>query len=204
MASRYDYRFYCRYHQTYCGHFDGCGGLPGDTPEAFEAAIRHSDNRTVDENMRCIGCSTEIRVKSVSIIVPGEQISWYGGCSADASYKHHAIVKKVKNTSGTCITMELVEFDRKGFIENIYKTEKTFNLRNDTIFLVQYQHSKYTAGDIVSRAESMLPENSTDPCKFGIYNPETNNCEHFATWCVVGKRQSFQTLQANWFTCNIG
>lgn len=32
---------------------------------------------------------------------------------------------------------------------------------------------------------------------FGGYNLISNNCEHFANWCVTGVRQSMQSLNVN-------
>jgi hypothetical protein len=55
---------------------------------------------------------------------------------------------------------------------------------------------KYTREEVIARAQSKVNSD------FGGYNPKSNNCEHFATWCVTGRKISSQTgseseIQAN-------
>ena len=54
-----------------------------------------------------------------------------------------------------------------------------------------FYDKKYSGSEIVNRAASKI---GTD---FGGYNLVTNNCEHFATWCATGVRQSMQIGHVN-------
>lgn len=49
-------------------------------------------------------------------------------------------------------------------------------------------HSRYSEDEVVKRAESIVKNEEN----FNSYNIISNNCEHFATWCVVGEGESFQ------------
>jgi hypothetical protein len=88
--------------------------------------------------------------------------------------------------------MELIHFTKEDDKIKICQSVKTFDLAHDELYIIEYIHPRYTAEEIVHRAESMLPENADEENSFGRYNPGTNNCEHFATWCVVGEGESFQ------------
>ena len=50
----------------------------------------------------------------------------------------------------------------------------------------QYKQS-FTPAEIMQRAANEVGS------EFGGYNLIDNNCEHFATWCVTGEKQSMQT-----------
>jgi hypothetical protein len=86
----------------------------------------------------------------------------------------------------------LIHFRKEENAIEINKTTETYDLANDEIMIVEYTCPRYTADVIVRRAESMLRENAKDDRCFESYNLITQNCEHFATWCVVGQGESFQ------------
>ncbi|MCE5286071.1 MAG: lecithin retinol acyltransferase family protein [Pelosinus sp.] len=52
---------------------------------------------------------------------------------------------------------------------------------------VEIYTKKYSNQEIIKRAQSKV---NTD---FGGYHCISNNCEHFATWCVTGRKVSSQT-----------
>lgn len=56
----------------------------------------------------------------------------------------------------------------------------------DKILIVQHDSHKiqYSRQEIIERAKSRLGEDN--------YNLFTNNCEHFANWCITGKAVSKQ------------
>jgi hypothetical protein len=49
---------------------------------------------------------------------------------------------------------------------------------------------RYPPDEVVRRAESRLGENR--------YSLATNNCEHFARWCVSGENKSTQVATVGW------
>jgi hypothetical protein len=140
------------------------------------------------------GCSKKVRVENVSSLRKGQHISSMPGQYATKLriYQHHAIIKKIRYTSGTRITMEVIHFNKEGTKIEINQSDKTYDLVHDELYIIEYLHPRYTADEIVRRAESMLPTNNDGQHKFGTYFPFTNNCEHFATWCVVGEKESLQ------------
>lgn len=54
-----------------------------------------------------------------------------------------------------------------------------------------YPGKKYSPEQIIQRAQSKLGSD------FGGYNLYSNNCEHFAFWCVTGIRRSLQSGHTN-------
>lgn len=54
-----------------------------------------------------------------------------------------------------------------------------------------YYEKVFSNDEIIRRAASKIGTN------FGGYNLKNNNCEHFATWCAIGKRKSMQTGTIN-------
>ena len=60
-------------------------------------------------------------------------------------------------------------------------------LRNGTLEIVKDYKPYFSREKIVERALSQVGT------KFGIYSIPDNNCEHFATWCATGIKQSQQS-----------
>lgn len=54
-----------------------------------------------------------------------------------------------------------------------------------------YYEKAFSNDEIIRRASSKIGTN------FSGYNLINNNCEHFATWCAIGKRKSTQTGTVN-------
>ena len=173
-----------------------------DALNAFDDAIHNLHDANADKNKSCASCSKEVRVESVSsfrrgqhISMPGQKLRSYDKYTHKLihRYKHHAIIKQIKRRSGTRIEMELIHFTKEDGNIKICQSVNTYDLAHDELYIVEYIHPRYTADEVISRAESMLPANNGDQHTFGTYNPGTNNCEHFATWCVVGEGESFQS-----------
>lgn len=66
----------------------------------------------------------------------------------------------------------------------IEKTSLASFSNGQQTYVKRYFNAKYTGEDAVKRAESRLGED--------LYNVLLNNCEHFATWCVMGEHRSAQ------------
>ncbi|XP_053388730.1 uncharacterized protein LOC128551834 [Mercenaria mercenaria] len=134
-----------------------------------------------------------------------------------ANYFHHAIIADIKHRTDYEATLVLIHYaDVRGFKNgSIQKKEEKRNLKHDEIYTIEYNYSKYTPKEIVRRAKSQIKkgdgkdtvtkdedededadnhENQTGTIEsvFGNYNLFKSNCEHFATWCVLGTQNCFQ------------
>ncbi|XP_071179548.1 uncharacterized protein [Mytilus edulis] len=165
----------------------------GDAYSALENAIGQLDKHEKCNKKSCANCSKPKRVENVSSLKKGQHISMPGQKSnfyikakrkLKRMYDHHAIIKEIKYTTGTKVSMVLIHLDRSG----VHEETKEFDLREKEIYIVDYVFPRYDPDTIVARAESIL----TKKDKFKTYNLVTGNCEHFATWCVVGDGESFQ------------
>lgn len=153
-----------------------------------------------NENFRKIGCadcSNPRKATHVSsfkkgqhISMPGQYFSTYVKIQRKQKniYDHHAIIKEIKNTDGTFITMVLIHFTSANGKLQVYEGTQEFDLREKDICIVDYIFPRHDPIKIVARAESILSKRD----KFKTYNVLLRNCEHFATWCVVGEGESFQ------------
>ncbi|XP_063396339.1 uncharacterized protein LOC134680953 [Mytilus trossulus] len=165
-----------------------------DAHTALENAIGKLDDPEKNCNKKsCANCSKPKRVENVLSLKKGQHISMPGQKSnfyikakrkLKRMYDHHAIIKEIKCTTGTKVSMVLIHLDRSG----VHEETKEFDLREKEIYIVDYVFPRYDPDTIVARAESIL----TKKDKFKTYNLVTGNCEHFATWCVVGDGESFQ------------
>lgn len=99
-----------------------------------------------------------------------------------ALYKHYGIEIENKQVIHFVGTSYLTR--KKSEIEKT--TIKEFS-RNGKIKIVNKYKKKFSNEEIVKRAKTKLNTN------FGGYSIKTNNCEHFATWCATGVKQSNQS-----------
>jgi len=85
---------------------------------------------------------------------------------------------------------EVVHFVGPSFLKRKESTIKIISLnkflRGEKLEIIKSKYNVYSKEEIVERALSKV---GTD---FGVYSLTKNNCEHFATWCVSGKRMSTQ------------
>ncbi|MEQ5184512.1 lecithin retinol acyltransferase family protein [Providencia alcalifaciens] len=70
-----------------------------------------------------------------------------------------------------------------------------FSGEKQLIGVVQHEYSIYTPEEIVNRARQKIGEDD--------YNVATNNCEHFANWCVTGTKESKQVQSVVKATVNV-
>jgi len=125
-----------------------------------------------------------VHVSKLSSLKPGDHVAWH---RIYAAY-HHAIVEKV-DVSNNRITV--IEYSGgltklEGHIASVRRTilhhEKD---DGDMMFKIVYEKGcELSNEETLRKAESRLGE--------AKYNPLTNNCEHFATWCKTGEAESEQ------------
>ena len=94
----------------------------------------------------------------------------------DGVYEHHGI---------DCGDGTVIHY-HKGNDAVITRTPYELFARGNPVYTQQYTVS-YVPDVVVNRAESRLGERQ--------YNLLTNNCEHFATWCKVGRSESAQLVE---------
>ncbi|KAL3882815.1 hypothetical protein ACJMK2_029121 [Sinanodonta woodiana] len=156
---------------------------------AFENTLDHHPVRT--ENS-CAYCSREIPVTNASSLQRGQHISLRSQSTAGFGkpYRHHAIVKETISCVGNITTLRLIHFEKQKGKIKIYDSIESYDLTIHELRIITYIHPRYSPEKIIRRAEQVL--NECGEGKFANYNMLTCNCEDFATWCVVGKEESFQ------------
>lgn len=76
----------------------------------------------------------------------------------------------------------------KGGTKKIVRDSKS-KFANGKSIMVKTYGNKYSADDIVKRAEKRLKDSHKEG-----YNPIFNNCEHFAYYCTLGEPESWQVI----------
>ena len=89
-------------------------------------------------------------------------------------YCHHAIVKHVDEESGEIKTIEY-NWTPSGKFQVMEKTNRFF--QEVPVYLML--HGSFDRDLVLWRAQSKIGEEK--------YNLVTNNCEHFAMWCITGR-----------------
>ncbi|XP_056000008.1 uncharacterized protein LOC130048042 [Ostrea edulis] len=161
------------------------------TDDYKEAAAIEEISDGISEHGGCIECVKVIPVIWGEEIEEGDHIVF-----AEALYDHHGIVISKKKDGNE---IEIVEATNTifGAIAGIFigkkahvqRTIKTFNFTIDHIRIVVYRKPKFSKQEIVCRAKTFINKGEPNRKNFD-YNILTNNCEHFATFCVTGKRFS--------------
>lgn len=110
------------------------------------------------------------RVLNLSELKRGDHIAFY---RLQGVYCHHAIVKHVDEESGEIKTIEYNRTPSGKF----QVMEKTHRFQEVTVYLML--HESFDRDLVLWRAQSKIGEEQ--------YNLVTNNCEHFAMWCITGR-----------------
>ena len=150
----------------------------------------------------CIECIYEDPVTELSQIEPGQHILFQR-----AKYDHHAIVVETEksvngnktklmvahatNTSSGGVTTFLLGRGKAELqIQSI-----DIDLDTDKIIIYRYRASvnPFPATEVVARARKEIEQISKDGYKYNIFD---NNCEHFATYCILGRKVSLQASKA--------
>jgi hypothetical protein len=92
----------------------------------------------------------------------------------DGVYEHHGI---------DCGDGTVIHYSKRGEDPTIARTAYGVFSWNRPVFVKHYTTS-YVPDVVVERAEGRLGERR--------YDLMNNNCEHFATWCKVGRNESQQ------------
>ncbi|XP_061180430.1 uncharacterized protein LOC133188992 [Saccostrea echinata] len=156
-----------------------------------DASEEASDD--ISEEGGCIECVKAIPVFLANEIEKGDHIVFAG-----ALYDHHGIVvekfKENERKFGIVEATNTISKAAAGIVfggkAKIVNTIKVFNFETDNIRIVEYRNPKFSKPEIVSRAMKFL--STASKAKKFKYHLFANNCEHFATYCVTGKRFSVQ------------
>lgn len=175
-------------------------GLLADPQELLEQGIDNIKIKTKTKS--CADCSAKTRVSDATCLRKGQHISISGKHATFYAapfqkqiklYSHHAIVKRIESCSGQRVKVVLIHFTTKDHEKPaICETVETFDLKYDEIYILEYKNPKHSPDEIVLRAE----KEKEKKYKFTKYSVLSNNCEHFATWCIAGKEASFQVQDA--------
>lgn len=117
------------------------------------------------------------KVSSLDMIRRGDHIAWH----QYLGYWHHAIVVEVQ-----FYMVRVIHYNgpaaHKG---EIVEDWLTIDPKREPLYRIDYDSRfRNPSETVVQRAKTRVGEHS--------YNLLTNNCEHFARWCVTGKHCSFQ------------
>ncbi|KAL4236894.1 hypothetical protein ACF0H5_005280 [Mactra antiquata] len=171
-------------------HDINCEPAEEDAETMIKSAV---ENMKRTPSKSCANCSKEVRIDDVSQIKVGQHLSMPGGkLRLRHFYKHHAIVKEIGPISSMVAELKLIHFYSENDRLKIVETTKEFDLRNDDLHYIKYEHPRYEPDVIVSRAEDILERSKSKDSPFKTYNLLSRNCEHFATWCVVGEGECLQ------------
>ena len=117
--------------------------------------------------------AVSVVVANLSVLEAADHIKW----KRLQGYDHHAIVEFVDHESGQIHVIEYGS-DNEGFSfgKGVVK-ESTIH---GVVGMYKYVYPECDdVHEVLQRAKSRLGERK--------YNPCTNNCEHFATWCKTGQ-----------------
>lgn len=166
----------------------------------------YDDERIDEKKAKCIECVKIVPVISINNLEPGDHIVF-----RNVNYDHHGIITSIKgsgsleiievtNTSAGVSSVEVTNTyagASSGISSsslpisakskaNIQRNTITLNFKEENIALVYYK-TRLEKDRTVERAKHYAKENSS----FN-YHLFSNNCEHFATYCVTGHRFSLQ------------
>lgn len=157
----------------------------------------------VSNDTLCMECIKPMKVYSEKDIQAGDHIVF----SNSGVYHHHAIVVRTFVRTEEQVDIEIVHAAHTMAGESIYsryysfgrkarvmKVEKRVRLKDRNIAVVKYNSNirLFSADEIVRRAESEAHQDSEGGPTTFKYELLRNNCEHFATWCVTGKKLSLK------------
>lgn len=154
----------------------------------------YDDERIDEKKAKCIECVKIVPVFSINDLQPGDHVVF-----RNVNYDHHGIISSIKenesfeiievtNTSAGAspgISSSSLPLSAKSKA-NIQMNSKTLNFQKENIALVYYK-CRIDKDRTIERAKHYAKENSSFQ-----YHLFSNNCEHFATYCVTGHRFSLQ------------
>ncbi|XP_071125112.1 uncharacterized protein [Mytilus edulis] len=168
------------------------------TQEDCEGGLSSTDLelsvQEVTEISGCIECVKAIPVFSSDEIDEGDHIAFAG-----AIYDHHAIVvaklegekfeiiEATNTISGVAIGMFLGKKARIG------SSVKSFDFAKQNLRVIAYRIRQHSKKDTAERARDFCDGGrKSEAYKYDLFD---NNCEHFATYCVTGRKFSIQVTK---------
>lgn len=159
---------------------------------ANNLAVAIYDEKIDEKNAKCIECVKIVPVFSINDLQPGDHVVY-----RHVNYDHHGIIIslnkngsfeiiEVTNTSeGASFGISSSSFPSAAMSKaKIQKNTKIFQKGNIALVYYKYRCEK---DKTVERAKYYAKENKS--FKYHLFS---NNCEHFATFCVTGHRFSLQ------------
>jgi hypothetical protein len=119
--------------------------------------------------------------------MPGEKNKFY-----IPSYMHHAEVAHAAAIDDSNVEVDLVLMTNYKDRLQLCRETKTYDLKELELYVIDYYHPRYTREQVAERAERAENTIKTGKTHFSRYNLVTTNCEHFATWCVVGETNTYE------------
>lgn len=184
---------------------DGVENLAGNLKESTQCHTSADNIPEVTESSVCMECVKAIPVCSKEHIKPGDHITFPGRI-----YDHHAIVVTVANdnkdnrdnealieivhatnTSAKATFASLHPFGNKARLKRVNESIN-FKQRKVMVFKYSSEVKPFPSAEIVQRAIAEADADKAGGQSQFKYNLFRNNCEHFATWCVTGRKLSLQ------------
>ena len=184
---------------------DDVENLAGNSKESTKSHTSDDNNPELTESSVCMECVKAIPVCSKEQIKPGDHITFPGRI-----YDHHAIVVTVAcvtkdqsdsealieivhatNTSAKATLASLHPFGNKARLRQV---NEIINLKERKVMVFKYSSDvkPFPSAEIVKRAIAEADADKAGGQGHFEYNLFRNNCEHFATWCVTGRKLSLQ------------
>ncbi|XP_063402793.1 uncharacterized protein LOC134686888 [Mytilus trossulus] len=152
----------------------------------------------------CMDCIKPVQVKTWKEINQGDHI-----ILSRSFYDHHAIVVRVfppNDDNSNQVDLEIIHqtnsamgavrdsIRRKGKLAKLKRATETVNLKTDIVRVCKYWGSikPRSPEEVVKRAIEAL-HGAKEEFAYDIWD---NNCEHFVSWCVTGKKLSIQIRKA--------
>ncbi|XP_052083691.1 uncharacterized protein LOC127721044, partial [Mytilus californianus] len=154
----------------------------------------HISCEVLSEMSGCIECVKAIPVISACEIQEGDHIVFAG-----TVYDHHAIVesklpdKRFEIIEATNTIFGVATGVFLGKKARIRKSTRLFNFATQNLRVVSYRVRPFTRKETAQRARHVVEGDGTN----GKYDYDLleNNCEHFATYCVTGRKFSIQVTK---------
>ena len=184
---------------------DDVENLAGNSKESTKSHTSDDNNPELTDSSDCMECVKAIPVCSKEQIKPGDHITFPGRI-----YDHHAIVVTVAdvtkdqsdseafieivhatNTSAKATLASLHPFGNKARLRQV---NENINFKERKVMVFKYSSDvkPFPSAEIVKRAIAEADADKAGGQGHFEYNLFRNNCEHFATWCVTGRKLSLQ------------
>ncbi|XP_052097579.1 uncharacterized protein LOC127732566 isoform X1 [Mytilus californianus] len=177
-------------------------GMPDDDTDSkdLQTSLQSLKHDGSEDVRSCMDCIKPVQVKTWKEINQGDHV-----ILSRSFYDHHAIVIRVippEDDNSQTISLELIHQTNKGAIRDSIRRRRPIvelKRKTETVDLKMVMICKYWGSikpkspeEIVKRASEAL-NSDQEEFRYGVID---NNCEHFASWCVTGRRLSIQIRKA--------